>query len=194
MQTPRRSLVLLAAAGVILAGCSGAPTTTTAPATAPASSAEPTSASPSASPTEPASTAGCPSGAYRPTSFTAIGANQAEGKGTVEDAEVTFTDGRYRMEFDADDLVEVTAGDRTERISIDGTLRGTYTGTADDLTFALTAANGSAKYTVDGKTRTFTMKQIAAILAPQGKGSAVCTGEQLTLKASSLTWEMTRES
>jgi len=193
MQTLRRPLILLAAAGAILAGCSAAPTTTTAPATAPASSAEPTAASPSGSPADSPGTGPCPAGEYRPTSFTAIGANQAEGKGTVEDAEVTFTDGRYRMEFDPDDLVEVTAGDRTERIAIDGTFRGTYTGSADDLSFALTASSGSAKYTANGETRTFTMKQIAAILAPQGKGSAVCSGEQLTLKAGTLTWEMTRE-
>jgi hypothetical protein len=193
MQNLRRPLILLTVAGAILAGCSATPTTTTAPATAPAS-AEPTSASPSPSPTDSTGSAECPSGEYRPTTFTAIGANQAEGKGTVEDAEVTFTDGRYRMEFDPDDLVEVTAGDRTERIAIDGTVRGTYAGSADDLTFALTAASGSAKYTANGETRTFTMKQIAAILAPVGKGSAVCTGEQLTLKAGTLTWEMTRES
>ena len=38
------------------------------------------------------------------------------------------------------------------------------------------------------------MTQVAAVLAPQGKGSAVCTGNDLALAAGSVTWELVRDN
>lgn len=143
--------------------------------------------------TSAAPAAACPSGEYRATGFTAVGANAASGKGKVTDVGVTFRDGRYTFDFDDDQTVSLTLGDSTAKVRIDGEVRGTYTGTPEALTFTLGDTKGTARITQNGKSQTITMKQVAAVLAPQGKGSAACSGQRLTLKSGALTWDLVRD-
>lgn len=152
-------------------------------------STEATSAAPATSPAAVA----CPSGDYQATGFSAVGANSATGAGTVQDIDVTFRNGRYTFEFDDDDPITLTLNNRSGRVRIDGEIRGNYTGDADDLTFELVGTSGTARLTQGGKTGTVSMKQVASILAPQGKGSAVCNGSDLILAAGPLTWNLVRD-
>lgn len=190
----RRPLTLLLAVPALLVGCSAAPAapSTTPP---PAISVNPPTSVPTgaATTTSAAPAAACPSGEYRATGFTAVGANAASGKGKVTDVGVTFRDGRYTFDFDDDQTVSLTLGDSTAKVRIDGEVRGTYTGTPEALTFTLGDTKGTARITQNGKSQTITMKQVAAVLAPQGKGSAACSGQRVTLKSGALTWDLVRD-
>ena len=96
----RRPLTLLLAVPALLVGCSAAPAapSTTPP---PAISVNPPTSVPTGAntTTSAAPAAACPSGEYRATGFTAVGANAASGKGKVTDVGVTFRDGRYTFDF-----------------------------------------------------------------------------------------------
>ncbi|MBP8919058.1 MAG: hypothetical protein R2742_16475 [Micropruina glycogenica] len=190
----RRPLTLLLAVPALLVGCSAAPAapSTTPP---PAISVNPPTSVPTGAntTTSAAPAAACPSGEYRATGFTAVGANAASGKGKVTDVGVTFRDGRYTFDFDDDQTVSLTLGDSTAKVRIDGEVRGTYTGTPEALTFTLGDTKGTARITQNGKSQTITMKQVAAVLAPQGKGSAACSGQRVTLKSGALTWDLVRD-
>lgn len=190
----RRPLAMLLAVPALLAGCSATPAPTATPSNPPAITANPTPVSTevTSAPTD-SPAAACPSGEYRATGFTAIGANSTTGKGTVKDVDATFRNGTYTFEFDEDDPITLTLNQQSGRVRIDGDIRGSYTGDADDLTFALGNTTGTARLIQGGKTRTVSMTQVAAVLAPQGKGSAVCAGNQLTLTTGSITWELVRD-
>ena len=110
MPSTRRPFALLLAVPALLVGCSAGPAASSAP-PPPAITANPTPVSTevtSAPPaTSPAAVA-CPSGDYKATGFSAVGANSATGKGTVKDVDVTFRNGRYTFEFDDDDPITLT--------------------------------------------------------------------------------------
>lgn len=196
MFSARRPFALLLAVPALLAGCSATPATTSPASTPPAISTQPTpvSTTPTDAPGSPNSpAAACPSGEYKATGFTATGADSRAGTGTVTGVDATFRNGRYDLDFDDDNPVGLTINGKTQQVRVDGEIRGGYSGAPDDLTFTLDATTGHARFTVNGKRQTLTMKQVAAILAPQGKGSAVCNGDNLTLKTGSLTWELVRD-
>ena len=90
--------------------------------------------------------------------------------------------------------ITVTLGKQTGKVRVDGDLRGTYAGDADALTFKLGRTTGTARFTRNGKTTTVPMKQVADVFAPQGKGSATCSGDNLTLKAGTVTWSFVRDT
>lgn len=198
MPSVRLALAVLLAVPALLAGCSATPAPTTPESSSPpAITANPTPVSTEAT---TATTAGgspaattCPSGDYQATGFTAAGADSTTGTGALRDVDVSFRGGRYVFEFDEDDPITLTINGRRGRVRIDGDVRGSYTGTADDLTFTLGDTTGTARITQGGTTRTVSMKQVATVLAPQGKGSAVCTGNEVTLRTGSVTWELVRD-
>lgn len=196
MPSTRRPFALLLAVPALLVGCSAGPAASSAP-PPPAITANPTPVSTEATSAPPATSpaaVACPSGDYKATGFSAVGANSATGKGTVKDVDVTFRNGRYTFEFDDDDPITLTLNNQSGRVRIDGEIRGSYSGDADDLTFKLVGTSGTAKLTQGGKTGTVSMKQVASILAPQGKGSAACAGSDLTLTTASVTWTLVRDT
>ena len=200
MSRTRGSLILLAAAPVLLVGCSGPAATTSAPPPAVTSSATPIDASPtaaatSASPTDDSTTtAGCPAGDYTLQSFDVTGADGSLGKGTGGDVSVEFDNGRYEIDFDDDDPISLTIGDATGQLVVDGEIKGTYTGSGDAITFTLGRASGQATLKRDGKSRTLPMSQLAKVTGLSGKGSATCTGDDLTLKVNNGTFELVRDN
>ncbi len=197
MSPSRRPLILAALVAALLAGCSatpaGAPTSATPP---PAISANPTpvateaTSAPATTPATPS--AACPAGEYKATAFTGAGLGAA-GKVKVTDVDVTFRNGRYTFDFDEDHPVTLSIGKRTEKVRIDGEVRGSYSGNSDALTFSLRSATGTAKVSQNGAIRSFPMREVATVLAPQGSGSAVCSGNDLTLRAGALTWNLVRD-
>lgn len=192
MSTARRPLVLLLAVPALAVGCSATPAPTPSTSSPPAITANPTPVSTeatSAPATSPAASTSCPAGEYRATAFTASGL----GKVTVREVDAEFRNGRYTFDFDDDQPVTLTVGKRTEKVRVDGEIRGTYSGDADALTFALGTTTGTARVQQKGTTRSFPMRDVAAVLAPQGKGSALCTGDNLTLKSARVTWNLVRD-
>lgn len=191
-----RPFALLVAVPALLVGCSAAAAPASAP-PPPAITANPTPVSTDATAAPPATTtapaAACPSGDYRATSVALAAPGASPGKGTVTDVDVTFRNGRYVFDFDDDHPVTVTIDKRSTRVRVDGEIRGSYTGTPDALTFDVTGTEGSARFTQDGRNRSLTMQRVADLVAPQGKGSAVCNGDDLTLSAGTLTWELVRD-
>ena len=196
-----RTLVLISAGSALLvAGCS-APAATT-PATQPAITASgtpvPTSpqTSPAASQTSPAaspSATACPSGEYRVTSFKATGKDGSLGNGKGGDISAEFENGRYEVDFDDDTPISLTLASGTGQLIIDGSIHGTYTGSGDDMTFTVGRVEGTAKTRYQGDTRAFSMKNISTVLGLSGKGSATCSGDDLTLKAGKTTFQMVRD-
>lgn len=197
MSSPRRPLILLAALPALLVGCSSAAPAGTPSATPPpAISANPTPVSTAATSapatTPPTASASCPAGEYKATSFVAT-ALSATSRVKVTDIDAEFRNGQYTFDFDDDHPVNLTVGKSTQKVRIDGEIRGSYSGDADALTFTRGTTSGTAKIKQNGATRSFPMREVAEILAPQGKGSAVCKGNELTLKADGLTWQMVRD-
>ncbi len=197
MSSARRPLVLLAAVPALLVGCSSAaPATTPSVTPPPAISANPTpvSTDPTPGPTitdsDPVT---CPGGDYKATGFTATGRNSMTGTGTVRDVEVTFRDGRYEFHFDDDHPVKVTLNKSSGQVRIDGEIKGSYIIQPDAVTFELGTTKGSARLVGNGRSRSVPMREVAAILAPQGKGSAVCAADKLTITTSTVTWELVRD-
>lgn len=131
-------------------------------------------------------------GEYKATSFVAT-ALSATSRVKVTDIDAEFRNGQYTFDFDDDHPVNLTVGKSTQKVRIDGEIRGSYSGDADALTFTRGSTSGTAKIKQNGATRSFPMREVAEILAPQGKGSAVCNGNELTLKADGLTWQMVRD-
>ena len=195
MSSPRRPLFLLVAVPALLVGCSAAPATTPSQTSPLPTSASPVATAPSSAPaTTPATTqsAACPAGEYKATGFTGGGLGAA-GKVKVTDVDVTFRNGRYTFEFDEDHPVTLSIGKRTEKVRIDGEIRGSYSGSPDALTFTVGSSTGTAKVSQNGATRSFPMREVATVLAPQGSGSAFCNGNDLTLRAGALTWSLVRD-
>lgn len=191
MPSVRRSFALLLAVPAALVGCSATPAPSAPPSTPPAITANPTPVSTEATsaPTDSPATAACPSGDYQATSVTS-----GSTKVGVRDVDAMFRDGAYTFEFDDDEPITVTLGKQTGKVRVDGDLRGTYTGEPDALTFKLGKTTGTARFTRNGKTVAVPMKQVATAFAPQGKGSAVCNGDNLILTAGTVTWRFVRDT
>ncbi len=188
------TLVLICAgSALLLAGCSGAPAATT-PASQPAisSSATPVPTAPSPSPS--ASSTACPEGEFIVTSFSATGKNGALGNGKGGDMGVEFKNGRYEIDFDDEDPISLTLPSGTGQLILDGSVEGTYTGTGSSMKFTLGKVDGTAKTRYQGNTKTVPIKQVAAVIGLSGSGSATCTGDNLSLKVGTTTFEMVRES
>ncbi len=195
MRPAPRTLVLAATAPLLLAAaCTGSPAVTAplspGPAISVTSTAEPTSGSPTAS-AGPSATA-CPSGEYRVVSFT-TGSSGAAGKGSGGDIGVEFTNGRYEVDFDDDEPISIKTEDGSGQLIVDGSIAGTYSGSSDALTFAVTTSSGKATTKLGGKTSTLTMTQVASLLGLTGKGSATCASDRLTLESGSTTIELVQD-
>ncbi|MFT4215798.1 MAG: hypothetical protein QM619_01235 [Micropruina sp.] len=192
---PRRRplLFLLMIVPALLVGCSAGTTPSSAPPPAITTNPTPVSTGPTPGPTITDYGAACPSGEYKATSFTATSSDSISGKGTVTDVDATFRNGRYEFEFDDDSPITLTIGTSTRQVRIDGEFRGTYSGASDALTFTLGDTTGTAKATQGGKTQSLPMRDVAAVLAPQGTGKAVCTADKLTITTDTVTWNLVRD-
>lgn len=193
--TPR-TLILLAAP-LLLAGCTGAPATTTAPAvTVPVTSVSPVGTptptpSPSAPTPSPTNSPLCIAGEYEGVRVTA-------GRTSVrldDDVDATFRDNRWSIDLqtDDDDWVRVRVGARTLQLRIDGRMRGSYQGSGTAIDLTLSATSGAALVRTGGTSRSYGMDRVADVLAPQGEGTVTCSGTRATLKTSSLTWVFEQE-
>lgn len=163
------------------------------------SSATPIDATPTATTSEPATSSGptadtCPAGEYTLRSFKVSGAGGSLGEGTGGDVSVEFDNGRYEVDFDADDPITLTAGGGSGQLILDGEIKGTYTGSGDSMTFKLGTSNGTARLKGEGTSRTIKMSEAAKVIGLNGKGSATCSGDNLTLKVAKATFELVADN
>ena len=198
----KRSLLAIVLVAVAAAGCSGDPEPT-ASSEAPASSAAvPPAASPSqaATPSAPASASGAPvtpassclTGRYRVARFVGAGANNTYGTGQGGDVSLSFDDGKYTMTGKGKDPITVTLAGQSAPLVVDGTVKGTYRGTGEAVTFTRGKATGKGTVTAGGAKRTLTMTQISNVLAPSGSGKLACTADQLTITLDDIRLELTQ--
>lgn len=181
----------LAAGALVLAalasGCGRAPT----PAPTPTSSV--VVSDPTPTPT-PDPTTGCLSGRYQVTTVTTT---TTDGRGQGGDLTADFDGGKFTLTGAGQSPVDVEVSGTKAEALIDGTIRGTYTtdaGSADPQTgaYAITGSDGSAKVSSGFIHRTVTMSEIVQLLAPDGKGTLSCTGDQLTMTSSASRLDLRR--
>jgi hypothetical protein len=185
---------------ILLAGCGNGTPTPAATSTAPApesttsvaqvsqapSSARPTTTRPKGDP------AGvCPDGRYvlRRFSGTSLGAMRLTGTGN--DLKATFADGAYLMRAAGrSPYTVVTGAGQQAKLTLKGTMHGTYTGVGDTVSFTAVGAQGTAKLVADGQTQTLPMTQLTKTLAPSGRVSTTCTGDRMTITMKTITLEL----
>ena len=92
-----------------------------------------------------------------------------------------------------DEPIALTLDDDTGELLVDGSIEGTYTGTGENLTFTRGKVEGTAKLRHQGESRSLSIEQIAKVLGLSGKGSATCSGDNLTLTVGKTTVEMVRD-
>lgn len=198
LPTSRAFASVLTAPLLAASACTAAPAPTSSATAAPAITASavpvPTtrSASPSASATA-TDDAACPAGDYTVTSFRAAGLTKAMADGTGGEIGVEFTNGRYEVDFDDDQPITLKTSTGTTRLTVNGDIAGTYAGPADNLTFSVTKSTGTARARVGGTTSSVTMAKVADVLGLKGTGSAVCSGNRLTLKVRTSTFNLVQD-
>jgi hypothetical protein len=142
-----RSFLLAAVASLLAAGCTpdgtgtavtpSAPQTSVAPASPAPSSARPTTTNPPQ--VDPAGV--CPDGRYVLTRFSGTGLGSTRLSGTGDDLKATFADGAYLMRAAGrSPYTLVTERGEKAELTMKGTMRGTYSGIGDKLTFKVAGA------------------------------------------------------
>jgi hypothetical protein len=184
----------------MLAGCGdGTPTpaaTSTAP--VPESTTSVAQASPAPSSARPATTrpkvdsAGvCPDGRYVLRRFSGTGLGAMRLTGTGNDLKATFADGAYLMQAaGGSPYTVVTDAGQKAKLTLKGTMRGTYTGAGDTLSFKAVGAQGTAKLVAGGQTQTLPMTQLTKTIAPSGRVTTTCTGDRMTVAMKTITLEL----
>ncbi len=178
------------------AGCSGsdadestepvASTPAEAPTVATPSASASASADATAAPSDapPESTVGlveCMSGSYELARFVSLGGDSTYGTG--EGGDVTFTtDGAtWAIQGEGTDPMALTLAGQKGTLAVDGAALGTLTTSGYVGTFTLTDATGSAILQSGPQKQTVPMKQVAAVVAPNGKAQLTCTEGKLTM-------------
>ncbi len=184
------AVALTAAVLVAGAGCSDADEPADPTASTPVSS--PAAPAPSASgrastdtsgaPTE--STVGlveCMSGSYQLARFVSLGGDATYGTG--EGGDVTFTtDGAaWAIQGEGKEPIALMLAGQSGTLAVDGAALGTLTTSGYVGTFELEHATGSAVLQAGPQKQTVAMKQVAAIVAPNGKAQLTCTEGKLTM-------------
>ena len=185
----RAWVALLASALLATAACSA---DSSPDPVAPATTA-PAPATPEATPTTAGSPASdCLNGTYRIARFVGVGDKATYGTGEGGDVKVSFTEGSYRLVGDGKEPINVVLGGQRGKLSVDGSIDGTYTGSGAQVRFTVGKTSGSAKLTGTGQAVTLGMKDVANVLAPEGVATLACGNDQVILLLSDTRLELER--
>lgn len=111
--------------------------------------------------------------------------------GTGNDLKATFADGAYLMQAaGGSPYTVVTDAGQKAKLTLKGTMRGTYTGAGDTLSFKAVGAQGTAKLVAGGQTQTLPMTQLTKTIAPSGRVTTTCTGDRMTVAMKTITLEL----
>jgi hypothetical protein len=86
----------------------------------------------------------------------------------------------------------VTRAGQQAKLTVDGTLQGSYTVDGNMATFRAGQAEGSARLTAAGQTQTLKMPDVAKVLAPQGSALLACSGERMAIATGQIRLELER--
>jgi hypothetical protein len=159
----------------------------------PSPSAPATSASPAGTPSvNTAPAADCLTGRYRLARFVGIGDRATFGTGDGGDVVVTFNQGTYELSGAGEKPITVTLAGQQAKLTVDGTLQGSYTVDGNMATFRAGQAEGSARLTAAGQTQTLKMPDVVKVLAPQGSAVLACSGERIAIATGQIRLELKR--
>jgi len=193
-------VVLVTAALLGTAACSGDPAPAPAPSApavspAPASPTAPSASGsapsdPSAGPSAPAGD--CLRGTYRLDRFVGVGESQTYGTGSGGDVSVTFTADGYTLRGAGDDPIELTLAGGTGQLRVDGTVEGSYAGTGPQYDFTVNRSDGSATVDVGDQRQSLSMEQVASVLAPAGQATLACNPPRMVLLLANVRLELSQ--
>jgi hypothetical protein len=197
--------LLAATVLILLAGCSGADGAGPTPAP-PAPSAPSTSAaSPSVvAPSTPAtgtpdSTASglvpgadCLTGTWRLVRFIGLGDKATYGTGQGGDVTVAFDNGRYTLAGEGKEPITVVLAGQTARLTVDGTVSGTYQPDGAEMSFTIGEATGEGTLQSGNQKQTLPMAAIGQVIAPRGKATLACPDQVLLVALPTVRLELER--
>lgn len=159
----------------------------------PSPSAPATSASPAGTPSvNTAAAADCLTGRYRLARFVGIGDRATFGTGDGGDVVVTFNQGTYELSGAGEKPITVTLAGQQAKLTVDGTLQGSYTVDGNMATFRAGQAKGSARLTAAGQTQTLKTPDVVKVLAPHGSAVLACSGERIAIATGQIRLELER--
>lgn len=175
------ALVLRPEALLATAACSG----NTTPARTDPVSAGPVvsgSAEPIAAPTAP------PAGRYRLDRFVGAGARDNDGTCGGGDVTLAFTD---RVQGAGQDTIRLTLAGGTGNLTMNGSVRGTYTGTGSTYDFTVEKSTGSATLSAAGQQQ-LSIEDAASLLAPRGRAVLACNPPKMVLLLPAVRLDLSR--
>ena len=198
--------LLAATVMVLLAGCSGGAGAgpTPAPSAPSASAASPSVVAPStpAGPTpasSPSSTesslvpgASCLTGTWRLVRFIGLGAQSTYGTGQGGDVTVAFDNGRYTLAGEGEEPITVVLAGQSARLTVDGTVSGTYQPDGAEMSFTIAEATGEGTLQSGNQKQTLPMESVGQVIAPRGKATLACPDDQLLIALPTVRLELER--
>jgi hypothetical protein len=136
--------------------------------------------------------ADCLTGRYRLARFVGIGDRATFGTGDGGDVVVTFNQGTYELSGAGEKPIIVTLAGQQAKLTVDGTLQGSYTVDGNAATFRAGQAEGSARLTAAGLTQTLKMPDVVKVLAPKGSAVLACSGERMAITTGQIRLELER--
>jgi hypothetical protein len=206
----RRWVLAVAAAALLVTGCSGSGQSST-PSSTPASDASGSAPTPASSSGQPSAAvspgaggspsgaasgapcqAGQPAGTYTLTSF--AGQSQSGlGRGAGGDITVSFTEGSYRMVAKGDEPMIMQVQDQARgKLFVKGTIDGSYDKTGAIRTFTVSSEKGTAYLTnADGRAD-LDFRQLTKVIGLDGKFALACQGDRLALAGEAAVFSLVR--
>jgi hypothetical protein len=187
--------LLAATVMILLAGCSGGGGAGPTPASsAPSASAAPPSVVAPSTPagSSPAGTPGstgsslvpganCLSGTWRLVRFIGLGEQSTYGAGQGGDVTVAFDNGRYTLAGEGKEPITVVLAGQSARLTVDGTVSGTYQPDGAEMSFTIAEATGEGTLQSGNQKQTLPMASIGQVIAPRGKATLACPDNQLLI-------------
>lgn len=169
VRVPEVRLVGLAAAVLLLAGCSSS---------ASSSSPSPTSGPSTTTPAPSASAGPCPGGAYLVTALEGRGEASDVGKGTGGNITADFSSGTFTLSSDGSVPVKIHIGPGSADMRLDGQIVGDYSGPASALRLTTKRADGNVSVKAFGLTRSRSLSALSDQLIGQGATAQVTCDDQ----------------
>jgi hypothetical protein len=168
--------------------------TTVAPASPVPSTAAASTERPTTTPTQVDPVGVCPDGHYVLTRFSGTGLGSMKLAGTGKDLKVTFSDGTYHMDAGGRSSYALAgAAGLNGELTLKGTIRGTYSGSGDNVSYKVSGADGTATLKAGGQSRTLPMTQVTRTLAPSGQLPTTCNGDRMTIRMDTITLELKQD-
>jgi hypothetical protein len=193
MTSARREVLSVGVTALMLIGTAGC-TAASQPEPQPTPNTSPDAASASPAPPEGSSSASvdCLNGRYHLTRVTGLREGATYGSGEGGDVTVAFDDGSYELSGAGKEPVTVILAGQQGKLNVDGTARGSYAIEGSKVTFTAGNATGSARLRVGGTTQTFSMAEVAKLLAPNGTAVVTCAADEAAVAMDNIHLELER--